>query len=328
VAAYLLDEVIDRLVPELLDFLVRVSILDVVTPDLADALTDSRSGAATLADLAASNLFVHAVGPAGQWYRLHRLLADLLRSRITAPRTLRDLHRRAAEWYLHQAKPLEAVRYALRGGLWPLAAQILGRHLLALVIRGNPRTVDMLLSAIPRDALLSHPELAAALAGARIHAGSPTELAELIAAARAGADRLPAQRAQRLRVVVLHLIEIGHSRAQGDLAGVAAACRQIPGIQPCSPRSALPPGTWCRSSSWETPERANSGPAISPRRRTTCAPPQTSTPPARCCGLTSTPRPTWRCSITSEATSTPHRTRRVQWSNTQSMQDGPCRPRS
>ena len=227
VAAYLLDEVIDRLAPELLDFLVRVSVLDVVSADLADALTGRRSGAATLADLAASNLFVHAVGPAGQWYRLHRLLADLLRSRITEPRMLRDLHRRAAEWYLHQKMPLEAVRYALRGGLWPLAAEVLGRHVLALVVRGNPRNIDMLLSAVPRDALLSHPELAAALAGARIMQGSPAEVGELTAAAHAGADRLPGPRAERLRVV-LHLIEIGHARARGDLAGVAAACRQIP----------------------------------------------------------------------------------------------------
>ena len=42
VAAYLLDEVIDRLAPELLDFLVRVSVLDVVSADLADALTGGR----------------------------------------------------------------------------------------------------------------------------------------------------------------------------------------------------------------------------------------------------------------------------------------------
>jgi LuxR family maltose regulon positive regulatory protein len=227
VAAYLLDEVIDRLAPELLDFLERVSVLDVVSADLAEALTGGHSGAATLADLAASNLFVHAVGPAGQWYRLHRLLADVLRSRITEPRTLRDLHRRATEWYLHQKMPLEAVRYALHGGLWPLAAEVLGRHVLALVVRGNPRNLDVLLSAVPRDALLSHPELAAALAGARIIQGSPAEVGELIAAAHAGASRLPGPRAERLRVI-LHLIEIAHARPRGDLLGVAAACRQIP----------------------------------------------------------------------------------------------------
>ncbi len=227
VAAYLLDEVIDRLAPELLKFLVQVSVLDVVCASLADALTGDRSGAETLAELAASNLFVQAVGTGGRWYRLHRLIADILRSRITQHRTLRDLHRRAAEWYQNQAMPLEALRYALRGGLWPLAAELMGRNLLALAVKESPREIDVLLSAIPRDVLLSHPELAAALATARILQGSPLELEELTAAARSGLGRLPRQRAERLRVV-LHMIEIGNGRACGDLARVAAACRQIP----------------------------------------------------------------------------------------------------
>ena len=47
VAAYLLTEVIDRQTPELLDFLVRVSFVDLVSADLADALTGARTGAAT-----------------------------------------------------------------------------------------------------------------------------------------------------------------------------------------------------------------------------------------------------------------------------------------
>ena len=157
VAAYLLTEVIDRQTPELLDFLVRVSFVDLVSADLADALTGARTGARTgadtLAELAASNLFVHAVGPGGRWYRLHRLIADVLRARITDPRTIRDVHRRAAEWYRRHSMPLDAVRYALRGGLWPLAAELLGVHGLALVIRGSARELDVLLSAAPRDAL-------------------------------------------------------------------------------------------------------------------------------------------------------------------------------
>lgn len=227
VAAYLLDEVLDGLAPDLLAFLVRISILDVVCADLADALTGDRSGAATLAELAASNLFVHAVGTGGRWYRLHRLIADVLRARIVAPRTFRDLHRRAAEWCLHQGMPLDAVRYALRGRLWPLAAEILGVHVAALTLRGSPREVELILSAVPRDALLGHPELAAALAAARIIQGSSTGVGELTATATAGADRLSGRRASRLRVV-LHLIELGHARTRGDLAGVADACRRIP----------------------------------------------------------------------------------------------------
>jgi LuxR family maltose regulon positive regulatory protein len=227
VAAYLLTEVIDRQTPELLDFLVHVSFVDLVSADLADALTGARTGAATLAELAASNLFVHAVGPGGRWYRLHRLIADLLRTRITDPRTLRDVHRRAAEWYRRHAMPLDAARYALRGGLWPLAAEILGVHGLVLVIRGSAHEVDALLTAVPRDALLGHPELAAILALARIYLGSNRELRELVAAAEAGAADLPRPRMQRLRVV-LDVTELGHARSRGDLVGMVAAARRVP----------------------------------------------------------------------------------------------------
>ena len=170
---------------------------------------------------------MQAVGASGRWYRLHRLIADLLRARITRARTLRDLHRRAAEWHLHQAMPLEALRYALRGGLWPLAAELLGVHVLALAIRGNAREIDLLLTAVPREVLLGHAELAAALAIARLMQASPPDRSDLTAAAHAGVGRLPSPRADRLRLL-LDLIEFGNGRARGDLLAVAAACRRIP----------------------------------------------------------------------------------------------------
>ena len=227
VAAYLVTEVIDTLTPELLDFLVRVSFVDIVSADLADALTGASNGAATLAELARSNLFVQAVGPRGQWYRLHRLITDVLRARVSDPRILRDIHRRAAEWYRHRSMPLEAIRYALRGGLWSFAADLAGVHLAALVLRGSAREFDVLLSAMPRDVLLSHPELAGALAGARIMQGAGTEVEELMTAASNGVHGLAGQRGTRLRLL-LDLMEMGHARFQGRLAAVTAAARRIP----------------------------------------------------------------------------------------------------
>ncbi len=226
-AAYLLTEVIDRQTPELLDFLVHVSFVDLVSADLADALTGARTGAETLAELASSNLFVHAVGPGGRWYRLHRLIADVLRARVTDPRTIRDVHRRAAEWHRRHSLPLDAARYALRGGLWSLAAEILGVHGVALVIRGSGRELDVLLSAVPRDALLGQPELAGTLAAARIYLGANREMSQLVAAAAVGVDSLPQPRAERLRVV-LDLVEMAHARARGDLVALAAAARRVP----------------------------------------------------------------------------------------------------
>jgi LuxR family maltose regulon positive regulatory protein len=80
VAGYLLDEVLDRQSPELSAFLERISMVDLVCADLADALTVGRDGAAMLAELAASHLFVQAIGRPGRWYRLHRLIVDILRA--------------------------------------------------------------------------------------------------------------------------------------------------------------------------------------------------------------------------------------------------------
>ena len=278
-AAYLLDEVIDRLAPELLDFLVRVSILDVVSPDLADALTGAASGAAMLTDLAASNLFVHAVGAGGRWYRLHRLMADVLRTRISQPRTLRDLHRRAAQWYLGQAMPLDAVRYALRGGLWPLAAEVLGRYVLALVIRGSSRDVELLLSAVPRDVLLAHPELAAALAAARMVHGPPAEVGAgrrgprgsgaSPCAARGPAPRRPAPGRGGTRPGQGGPRR-GRRRLPSDPRGSRRPCRAGPRRMGCGTAAVSCP----------TPVRPSSGPVTMSPRRSTCAPRWTSTRPA------------------------------------------------
>ena len=90
--------------------------------------------------------------------------------------------------------PLDAIRYALRGGLWSFAADLAGVHLAALVLRGSAREFDVLLSAMPRDVLLSHPELAGALAGARIMQGAGTEVEELMTAASNGVHGLAGQR--------------------------------------------------------------------------------------------------------------------------------------
>jgi LuxR family maltose regulon positive regulatory protein len=57
--------------PELVTFLEQISVVDLVSAELADALTGRNDGAAMLAELAASHVFMQAVGTPGRWYRLH-----------------------------------------------------------------------------------------------------------------------------------------------------------------------------------------------------------------------------------------------------------------
>ena len=186
VAGYLRTEVLDRQAPALLDFLESVSAVDQVTAGLADALTGGDDGEAKLTELAASLLFVEAVGRSGRWYRLHRLVADILRARANPPRRRRDLHRRAAEWFRDHDMPLDAVQLALRGQLWPLAADLVGRYLVSITLRGEARRLEQLLTDAPRTEVLSRPELAAGLAGARVVQGRAKEVAGLLDAARVG----------------------------------------------------------------------------------------------------------------------------------------------
>jgi LuxR family transcriptional regulator, maltose regulon positive regulatory protein len=227
VAGYLRIEVLDRQAPALLDFLESVSAVDQVTAGLADALTGGDDGEAKLTELAASLLFVEAVGRSGRWYRLHRLVADILRARANPPRRRRDLHRRAAEWFRDHDMPLDAVQLALRGQLWPLAADLVGRYLVAITLRGEAHRLEQLLTDAPRTEVLSRPELAAGLAGARVVQGRAKEVAGLLDAARAGLSQLSEARAERLGVA-LDLVGGALARLAGDFDTLVAVYGRVP----------------------------------------------------------------------------------------------------
>ncbi|GLZ47562.1 LuxR family transcriptional regulator [Actinomycetospora sp. NBRC 106375] len=227
VSGYLLEEVLGRQPPDLVDFLECISVVDLVCADLADALTGRDDGEQRLAELSASHLFVQALDHPGRWYRLHRLVLDLLRARPVPRRTRRDRDRRAAEWFRREGMPLEALRSAVRGELWSLAAEVAGGHVVPLVLRGSADEVARVLDDVPDPVLLGRPELATALAGARVVGGDTTRVSELVAAARRGAGALDENR--RRRLAVYHgLIEGARARAEGDLAAVASAYRSVP----------------------------------------------------------------------------------------------------
>jgi LuxR family transcriptional regulator, maltose regulon positive regulatory protein len=227
VAGYLLTEVLDRESPEMTAFLETISVVDLVCADLADALTGRDDGARVLGELAASHLFVQAVGQPGRWYRLHRLISDILRTRPASRRRRRDRHRRAAQWFRSNGMPLEAMRSAVAGELWPLAADLVGTHGLKLVASGRGRALERVLVTIPRTVLGVHPELAGALALARVAVGSDVEVATLIGLGRGVNGAVSSGRAARAGVL-LDVSESGLARIAGDWETTVAAYRSVP----------------------------------------------------------------------------------------------------
>jgi LuxR family maltose regulon positive regulatory protein len=227
VAEYLVSEVLDQQAPELMEFLQKISTVEFVCADLANALTDRLDSAQLLADLAASHLFVHAIDRPGQWYRLHRLIADVLRARPSTQRNRRDLHRRAAEWFRQQEMPLAAIAAAVAGKLWGLAADLVGNNLLLLVMNGQAADLEKVLSAVPRTTLRADPDLAIGLAGARVIRGDETDVTVLIAAARAAKEALRGRRAERAQVLI-DLVAGALARVQGDWTAAALVHRAVP----------------------------------------------------------------------------------------------------
>ena len=94
VADYLLAEVLSGERPRRRRFLLQTSIADRLCGDLADAITGSDDGAETLEALERENGFVVALDSHRDWYRFHRLFAELLR--VHARREFGDELRRAA----------------------------------------------------------------------------------------------------------------------------------------------------------------------------------------------------------------------------------------
>jgi LuxR family transcriptional regulator, maltose regulon positive regulatory protein len=121
VAEYLLAEVLDRQPGQVRRLLLRTSVLERISGELADLLTGGLGGEAILQDLEEAGMFVVSVDAARSVFRYHQMFADLLQLELrrTRPGDLPSLHGTAAQWYGGHGSPVEAVRH---GCPWPANA--------------------------------------------------------------------------------------------------------------------------------------------------------------------------------------------------------------
>jgi LuxR family transcriptional regulator, maltose regulon positive regulatory protein len=123
---YLLHEVLERQPRDVQRFLLRTSIAEPLTVELADALTGSNDSAARLEDLERRGLFVTALDGDPPVYRFHSLFGALLRGRLRhdEPQHARVLLRQAATWFAQHEMPAEAEAHACAAGDWDLAGRL------------------------------------------------------------------------------------------------------------------------------------------------------------------------------------------------------------
>ena len=152
VADYLADQVFLAQPPPLREFLLRTSILERVTGELADAVSGGEHrGHQYLERLAHANAFVMSLGGAGHWYRYHPMLRAMLQHRLSTEQseTVPLLHRRAALWFAAHDHPVEATRHAVSAADWALLSELLVTRVVGRLVSVERQALGRALDKLP-----------------------------------------------------------------------------------------------------------------------------------------------------------------------------------
>ena len=228
VAEYLLAEVLERQDEEVRRLLLRTSVLEQVSGELADALTGGSGGERILQELEAANAFVVALDAARSWFRYHRLFAGLLHLELrrTAPGEVTALHQVAAGWYARHGFAVDAVRHAQQAQDWELACRLLADHWPGLYLGGQAATVHELLAGFPAEARAADAGLAALAAADELAQGSLKAAERFIELAERGSASAPPDRSGQLQVL-LGVVRLGLARQRANLPAVAEEARRL-----------------------------------------------------------------------------------------------------
>ena len=125
-------------------FLTRTAVLERMSGPLCEAVLDLPGSAATLADLARSNLLLVPLDRRGEWYRYHHLFRDMLLAELERrePELIPVLRRRAAGWCLRNDLPEEALEYSIAAGDVDEAARLVEKLWLPADRQGRVATLQ------------------------------------------------------------------------------------------------------------------------------------------------------------------------------------------
>jgi LuxR family transcriptional regulator, maltose regulon positive regulatory protein len=244
--SYLVDEVLDAQPRAGRELMLRTSILDRVSAELALELTGDERAGSTLAALARSGALIQPLGHG--WYRYHSMFAEVLRLKLLRefPDLTPALHRKAAGWYQRNGQLGKAVAHAAQVNDWQLAARITVDELATGELL-KPRASSPVADIVRRmraPGLLpyapAHPQSLLAATALELSDGHDQAAGTLLAAAEELLGRLPADREIPSRLAAA-MLRFATSRRAGDLGAARTAntqaetlFRQLPaGLRSC-----------------------------------------------------------------------------------------------
>ena len=158
---YLAEEVLERQSEQVRAFLLKTSVLERLSGELCDAVTESTGSQALLEHVERAGLFLVPLDEVRGWWRYHHLFADLLRVRLLEeqPGPAMQLHHNAAAWCEEHGLADDAIRHAVAAGEMIWAARLVEKHFDEFYNLGEGATIQQWLSVLPADLVLSRARL-------------------------------------------------------------------------------------------------------------------------------------------------------------------------
>ncbi|HEY1845823.1 MAG TPA: HTH-type transcriptional regulator MalT [Buttiauxella sp.] len=158
---YLVDEVLDNVDAQTRNFLLRSSILRSMNDALIVRVTGEENGQMRLEETERQGLFLQRMDDSGEWFCFHPLFGSFLRQRCQweLAAELPEIHRAAAESWMAQGFPSEAIHHALAAGDASMLRDILLHHAWALFNHSELTLLEESLKALPWESLLENPKL-------------------------------------------------------------------------------------------------------------------------------------------------------------------------
>jgi ATP/maltotriose-dependent transcriptional regulator MalT/DNA-binding SARP family transcriptional activator len=157
---FLAEEVLDQQPEETRNFLLSTSILQQITPEVAERLAGVHDGMRELSGLEHRGLFTNRLDE--HRYRYHNLFRDFLERRLMAERSDAEvigLHIHAASYFETTHQWPEAIHHYLRAGLKRQAARLIAKYGEDVVSSGRLGLVDEWVHQLPQEAIKQNARL-------------------------------------------------------------------------------------------------------------------------------------------------------------------------
>jgi LuxR family transcriptional regulator, maltose regulon positive regulatory protein len=212
VSEYLGEELLARMPIDLQRFLLRTSVADRLTLELAEELAGA-DAKRHLTVLRRERSVVASLG--GGWFRYNRLLTTFLRARLAdaSQSETAALHATAAGWLAARGFAREALEQALAARNAPLAAEILSDMEIWPVLGPDGAALRAVIDRLPRGELAGHRDALVAVAASRVVEGDTVEALALLRSWQRS-SRAPHAPHQRIRAAIVGLTA---ARRSGDV---------------------------------------------------------------------------------------------------------------